>query len=53
MAPYFPAEATVAAALLVAVALFRGALGVVVAFSRHGLGERQPAEHPRRRHTCR
>jgi hypothetical protein len=31
-APYFPAEATVAAALLVAVALFQGALGVVVAF---------------------
>jgi hypothetical protein len=32
MAPYFPAEAAVAAALLVAVALFQGALGVVVAF---------------------
>lgn len=32
MAPYFPAEATVAGALLVAVALFQGALGVVVAF---------------------
>ncbi len=32
MATYFPAEAAVAAALLVAVALFQGALGVVVAF---------------------
>ncbi|MEO6857928.1 MAG: hypothetical protein ABI323_04990 [Solirubrobacteraceae bacterium] len=32
MAAYFPAEAAVAAALLVAVALFQGALGVVVAF---------------------
>ncbi|HSZ06312.1 MAG TPA: hypothetical protein VK778_14085 [Solirubrobacteraceae bacterium] len=32
MAPYFPAEATVAGALLVAAALFQGALGVVVAF---------------------
>ena len=32
MAPYFPAEATVAAGLLVAMALFQGALGVVVAF---------------------
>jgi hypothetical protein len=32
MASYFPLEAGVAAALLVAVALFQGALGVVVAF---------------------